>query len=66
MMAVSHQVDGWRLMTRAAITSPLWIRPAISPEGDWVAYTLRTHDVEEDRRNTDLYMVRWDGSPAAL
>jgi dipeptidyl aminopeptidase/acylaminoacyl peptidase len=36
--------------------------PAISPDGAWVVYTVRTTDVEKDRRNTDLYMTSWDGS----
>jgi dipeptidyl aminopeptidase/acylaminoacyl peptidase len=35
--------------------------PQVSPEGQWVAYTVGTVDVEKDRRDTDLYMVRWDG-----
>jgi len=34
---------------------------AISPEGDWVAYSVRQTDVEKDKRSTDLYMVSWDG-----
>ena len=35
---------------------------AISPDGEWVAYTLRTTDIDEDSTSTDLYMVSWDGS----
>jgi dipeptidyl aminopeptidase/acylaminoacyl peptidase len=31
--------------------------PQLSPEGTWVAYTVRTTDLKEDRRDTDLYMV---------
>ena len=34
---------------------------AISPEGDWVAYSVETTDIDEDRYNADLYMVSWDG-----
>jgi dipeptidyl aminopeptidase/acylaminoacyl peptidase len=34
---------------------------AISPEGDWVAYSVETTDIDEDRRNSDLYMVSWNG-----
>jgi dipeptidyl aminopeptidase/acylaminoacyl peptidase len=34
---------------------------AISPEGDWVAYSVETTDVDEDRYSSDLYMVSWDG-----
>jgi dipeptidyl aminopeptidase/acylaminoacyl peptidase len=38
--------------------------PQRSPEGAWVAYTVTTVNVEKDRRNTDVWMVRWDGSAA--
>ena len=36
--------------------------PEISPDGTWVAYTVRVTDVEKDRKNTDLYMTAWDGA----
>ena len=36
--------------------------PQRSPEGTWVAYTTSTIDVEGDKRNTDVWMVKWDGS----
>ena len=36
--------------------------PQRSPEGAWVAYTVSTIDAEKDRRNTDIWMVKWDGS----
>ena len=36
--------------------------PQRSPEGTWVAYTLTTINAEKDKRNTDLWMVKWDGS----
>jgi dipeptidyl aminopeptidase/acylaminoacyl peptidase len=36
--------------------------PQRSPEGTWVAYTLATIDAGKDKRNTDLWMVKWDGS----
>lgn len=36
--------------------------PQRSPEGDWVAYTVTTNDVDKDKRNTDVWMVKWDGS----
>ncbi len=35
---------------------------AISPDGEWVAYTVQTTDIEEDRRSSDLFMVNWDGT----
>jgi dipeptidyl aminopeptidase/acylaminoacyl peptidase len=36
--------------------------PVVSPDGAWVAYTVSTPDSAKDKRNTDLYMVSWDGS----
>lgn len=36
--------------------------PVISPDGQWVAYTVTTSDSAKDKRNTDIYMVSWDGS----
>ncbi|MEP7117838.1 MAG: prolyl oligopeptidase family serine peptidase, partial [Acidobacteriota bacterium] len=36
--------------------------PQRSPDGIWVAYTVTAIDAEKDKRNTDLWMARWDGS----
>src|SRR5688572_1191681 len=36
--------------------------PQRSPDGLWVAYTVATIDAEKDRSNTDIWMVKWDGS----
>ena len=36
--------------------------PQRSPDGVWVAYTVSAIDAEKDKRNTDLWMVKWDGS----
>jgi dipeptidyl aminopeptidase/acylaminoacyl peptidase len=35
--------------------------PQCSPDGKWIAYTLSTTDVKEDKRDTDLWMVSVDG-----
>lgn len=35
--------------------------PHISPNGDWVAYTLSTVDSIKNKRNSDIWMVSWDG-----
>jgi dipeptidyl aminopeptidase/acylaminoacyl peptidase len=35
--------------------------PQLSPEGSWVAYTVRTLDLKEDRRDTDIYMAPFAG-----
>lgn len=36
--------------------------PQRSPEGQWVAYTVGSTDAEKDKRDTDIWMTRWDGS----
>jgi dipeptidyl aminopeptidase/acylaminoacyl peptidase len=36
--------------------------PRVSPEGKWVAYVVGTVDAEKDKRDTDLWMVSWDGA----
>lgn len=33
---------------------------AVSPDGEWVAYTVSTTNVEKDYYTSDLYMVSWD------
>ena len=35
--------------------------PQVSPEGNWIAYTLTSIDSVANKRNTDLWMVSWDG-----
>ena len=35
--------------------------PRISPEGDWITYTVRETDLEEDSSETRLWMVSTDG-----
>ncbi|MEI9911047.1 MAG: hypothetical protein WDO71_16050 [Bacteroidota bacterium] len=34
----------------------------ISPDGKWVAYTLTSVDSAKDKRNTDIWMMSWDGT----
>ncbi len=36
--------------------------PQISPDGEWVAYTVGMADTARDRRDRDLWMSSWDGS----
>ena len=36
--------------------------PHISPDGKWVSYTLSTVDSTKDKRNSDVWMVSWDGT----
>ena len=34
----------------------------ISPDGKWITYTLTTIDSAKDKRNTDIWMMSWDGA----
>jgi dipeptidyl aminopeptidase/acylaminoacyl peptidase len=36
--------------------------PAISPDGEWVAYTVSQIDTKDDKSVSHLWMVKWDGS----
>ena len=36
--------------------------PQRSPDGQWVAYTVTTIDEEKDKRDSNVWMARWDGS----
>ena len=36
--------------------------PQRSPDGKWVAYVVGSTDVEKDKRDSDLWMVSWDGA----
>src|SRR5690606_40466716 len=33
----------------------------ISPDGEWVAYTVTTPDLERDEEVSDLWMTNWNG-----
>ncbi|MEJ2255448.1 MAG: S9 family peptidase [Woeseiaceae bacterium] len=34
---------------------------ALSPDGEWVAYTVTEPDIEKDTNRSHLFMVSWDG-----
>src|SRR6266536_226210 len=36
--------------------------PQLSPDGNWVAYTVSTVDSAKDKRDADLWMTSWDGT----
>jgi len=36
--------------------------PVVSPDGAWVAYTVSQIDAKEDKGQSHLWMVKWDGS----
>lgn len=33
----------------------------VSPEGNWIAYVLSSIDTNKDGRNSDIWMISWDG-----
>ncbi len=38
--------------------------PVISPDGEWIAYSVSRMDTKEDKNHADLWMQRWDGTGA--
>ena len=36
--------------------------PQRSPDGQWVAYVVASSDFAKDKKNSDVWMVNWDGS----
>ena len=36
--------------------------PVVSPDGEWVIYTVSQVDTKEDKSSRHLWMVKWDGS----
>jgi dipeptidyl aminopeptidase/acylaminoacyl peptidase len=36
--------------------------PQISPDGEWIAYTVSTIDTKEDKTSTHIWMAKYDGS----
>jgi dipeptidyl aminopeptidase/acylaminoacyl peptidase len=36
--------------------------PQLSPDGKWIAYTVRRVDTKADKNITNLWMVSWDGT----
>jgi dipeptidyl aminopeptidase/acylaminoacyl peptidase len=36
--------------------------PEISPDGQWVVYSVASSDSAKDKRTNDLFMVSWDGA----
>ena len=35
--------------------------PQVSPDGEWVAYSVRTADLEGRQAHSDIWMTSWDG-----
>jgi Tol biopolymer transport system component len=36
--------------------------PRVSPDGQWILYTVTVTDVTAEKRNSDVWLVKWDGS----
>lgn len=36
--------------------------PQVSHDGEWVAYTLTSIDSSKDKRNSDIWMINWNGT----
>src|SRR6185437_7682984 len=36
--------------------------PVVSPDGEWVLYTVGQVDTKDDKSQSHLWMVKWDGS----
>ena len=36
--------------------------PQLSPDGAWVAYTVKTTDLAKDKSHLNLWLARWDGA----
>ncbi|MGA7241734.1 MAG: hypothetical protein WBX19_01065, partial [Terracidiphilus sp.] len=36
--------------------------PVVSPDGEWVLYSVSQIDTKEDKSQSHLWMVKWDGS----
>src|SRR5450759_266907 len=36
--------------------------PQLSPEGDWIAYSVTTIDTVKDKSDTDVWMTNWLGT----
>jgi dipeptidyl aminopeptidase/acylaminoacyl peptidase len=36
--------------------------PQLSPDGEWVVYTVTNTNIEADKRNSDVWIVNYDGS----
>ena len=57
------QTQGKRALTVDDVFNVRDVRdPQRSPDGAWVAYTVTRSIRETDKNDTDIWMVRWDGS----
>src|SRR3982751_6922982 len=36
--------------------------PRLSPDGDWIAYVVKTADLEKDKQISNHWLAKWDGT----
>jgi dipeptidyl aminopeptidase/acylaminoacyl peptidase len=67
-VAATCLVAGQATPTRALTAGDLVYRmrsvsdPQLSPDGQWVAYTVTSTDSAKNRRDVDIWMTSWDGA----
>src|SRR5256885_2335752 len=69
---VTFVMSAMLALTAAAATRPVVLDdfsrfqdvrdPHVSPDGEWVLYTVSVADPQADRNRTDIWKVKWDGS----
>ena len=52
-----HPVRAKDLLRLRAVTDP-----QLSPDGNWVAYTVTSADTAKDKTDADIWMTSWDGT----
>ena len=63
LAACAGRLEGQRAVNSEDLNRLKWVSdPQISPDGEWVAYTVSTPDSAKDKRQSDVWMTRWDGS----
>ncbi|MCX6151107.1 MAG: S9 family peptidase [Ignavibacteriales bacterium] len=62
---ITAQSDQRRKMTVEDLTEIRGVsEPQVSPDGDWVAYSVKTDNMKEDKSNSDIWMSNWDTGEA--
>ena len=57
------RLEAQRPVNPQDVTRLRWVSdPQVSPDGQWVAFTVSAADSVKDKRQTDIWMTRWDGS----
>jgi dipeptidyl aminopeptidase/acylaminoacyl peptidase len=65
LAVATHAADAARRLPTAADINALHVvaDPQLSPDGEWVAYTVETADLEQDEQITHVWKAGWDGNP---